>query len=91
MLIAELDVDAAMNATPSQVDTPIALIKRMKHAFDSVLQLLHDPGLTSTMRTAQLNFNVLVKNAFLPLRLWCSEKNQIKELDELCRYMTERC
>eukprot|EP00965_Chrysotila_dentata_P111821 3698134-Pleurochrysis_carterae.AAC.1 len=34
MLIAELDVNAAMNATPSQVDTPIALIKRMRHAFE---------------------------------------------------------
>eukprot|EP00959_Pyramimonas_sp_CCMP1952_P046988 981039-Pyramimonas_sp.AAC.1 len=34
MLIAELDVNAAMNATPSQVDTPVALIKRMKHAFE---------------------------------------------------------
>eukprot|EP00965_Chrysotila_dentata_P131197 4337074-Pleurochrysis_carterae.AAC.1 len=43
------------------------------------------------MRTAQLNFNVLVvKNAFLRLRLWCSQKKQIKEFDELCRYMTER-
>eukprot|EP00965_Chrysotila_dentata_P087450 2887045-Pleurochrysis_carterae.AAC.1 len=59
MLIAELDVNAAMNATPSQVDTPIALIKRMKHAF-KVPQLLHDPGLTSAMRTAQLSFNVVV-------------------------------
>eukprot|EP00965_Chrysotila_dentata_P177211 5852690-Pleurochrysis_carterae.AAC.1 len=43
------------------------------------------------MRTAQLNFSVVVKNAFLRLRLWCSEKmKQIKEFDELCRYMTER-
>eukprot|EP00965_Chrysotila_dentata_P006515 212342-Pleurochrysis_carterae.AAC.1 len=58
MLIAELDVNAAMNATPSQVDTLIALVKRMKHAFE-VPQLLHDPGLTSAMRTAQLNFNVV--------------------------------
>eukprot|EP00965_Chrysotila_dentata_P181951 6008173-Pleurochrysis_carterae.AAC.1 len=58
MLIAELDVNTAMNATPSQVDTPIALIKRMMHAFE-VPQLLHDPGLTSAMRTAQLNFNVV--------------------------------
>eukprot|EP00965_Chrysotila_dentata_P153750 5082609-Pleurochrysis_carterae.AAC.1 len=68
MLIAELDVNAAMNATPSQVDTPVALIKRMKQAFE-VPQLLHDPGLTSAMPTAQLNFNVVVKNAFLRLRL----------------------
>eukprot|EP00965_Chrysotila_dentata_P017200 570617-Pleurochrysis_carterae.AAC.1 len=61
MLIAELDVNAAMNVTPSQVDTPIALIKRMnKHAFE-VPQLLHDPGLISVMRIAQLNFNVVVK------------------------------
>eukprot|EP00965_Chrysotila_dentata_P081923 2703619-Pleurochrysis_carterae.AAC.1 len=77
-----------MNATPSQVDTHVALIKRMKHAFE-VPQLLHDAGLTSAMRTAQLNFNVVVKIAFLRLRLWCSEKKQIKEFDELCRYMTE--
>eukprot|EP00965_Chrysotila_dentata_P069161 2285597-Pleurochrysis_carterae.AAC.1 len=70
MLIAELDVNAAMNATPSQVHTPIALFKRMKHAFE-VPQLLHDPGLSSAMRTAQLKFNVVVKNAFLRLRLWC--------------------
>eukprot|EP00965_Chrysotila_dentata_P148612 4907225-Pleurochrysis_carterae.AAC.1 len=48
MLIAELNVNAAMNATPSEVDMPIALIKRMKHAFE-VPQLLHDPGLTSAM------------------------------------------
>eukprot|EP00965_Chrysotila_dentata_P115492 3816722-Pleurochrysis_carterae.AAC.1 len=78
-----------MNATPSQVDTPIALIKHMKHAFEEP-QLLHDPGLTSAMRTAQLKFNVVVKNAFLRLRLWCSEKRQIKEFDDLCRYMAER-
>eukprot|EP00965_Chrysotila_dentata_P137572 4551064-Pleurochrysis_carterae.AAC.1 len=42
------------------------------------------------MRTAQLNFNVVVKNAFLRLRLWCSEKKEIKELDDLCRYMAKR-
>eukprot|EP00965_Chrysotila_dentata_P008415 274341-Pleurochrysis_carterae.AAC.1 len=42
------------------------------------------------MRTAQLNFSVVVKNAFLRLRLWCSEKKQIKEFDNLCRYMAER-
>eukprot|EP00965_Chrysotila_dentata_P185895 6137189-Pleurochrysis_carterae.AAC.1 len=42
------------------------------------------------MRTAQLNFNVVVKNAFLHLRLWCSKKRQIKEFDDLCRYMVER-
>eukprot|EP00965_Chrysotila_dentata_P051630 1713685-Pleurochrysis_carterae.AAC.1 len=42
------------------------------------------------MRTAQLNFNVVVKNAFLQLRLWCSEKKQIKEFNDLCRYMAER-
>eukprot|EP00965_Chrysotila_dentata_P165948 5478753-Pleurochrysis_carterae.AAC.1 len=68
MLIAELDVNAAMNATPSQVETPIALTKRMKHAFE-VPQLRHDQGLTSAMRKAQLNFNVVAKNAFLRLRL----------------------
>eukprot|EP00965_Chrysotila_dentata_P037777 1256140-Pleurochrysis_carterae.AAC.1 len=42
------------------------------------------------MRTAQLKFNVVVNNAFLRLRLWCSEKRQIKEFDDLCRYMIER-
>eukprot|EP00965_Chrysotila_dentata_P035461 1179733-Pleurochrysis_carterae.AAC.1 len=84
MLIAELDVNAAMNATISQVDMPIALIKRMKHAFEEP-QLLHDPGLTSMIRTAQLNFNVVVRNEFLGLRLWCSEKRQIKEFNDLCR------
>eukprot|EP00965_Chrysotila_dentata_P065004 2155171-Pleurochrysis_carterae.AAC.1 len=78
-----------MNATPSQVDTPIALIKRIKHAFE-VPQLLHDPGLISAMRPAQLNFSVVVKNAFLRLRLWCLEIKQIKEFDDLCRYMAER-
>eukprot|EP00965_Chrysotila_dentata_P083347 2749713-Pleurochrysis_carterae.AAC.1 len=61
----------------------------MKHAFE-VPQLLHDPGLTSAMRTAQLNFNVVVKNTFLRLRLWCSKKKQIKKLDDLCRYMAKR-
>eukprot|EP00965_Chrysotila_dentata_P139049 4598463-Pleurochrysis_carterae.AAC.1 len=61
----------------------------MKHAFE-VPQLLHGLGLTSAMRTAQLNFNVVVKNAFLHLRLWCSEEKQIKEFDDLCRYMAER-
>eukprot|EP00965_Chrysotila_dentata_P036768 1223739-Pleurochrysis_carterae.AAC.1 len=60
----------------------------MKHAFE-VPQLLHDPVPTSAMRTAQLDFNVVAKNSFLCLRLWCSEKKQIKEFDELCRYMTE--
>eukprot|EP00965_Chrysotila_dentata_P166298 5490280-Pleurochrysis_carterae.AAC.1 len=74
MPIAELDVNSAMNATPSQEDTAVALIKRMKHAFE-VPQVLHDPGfLASTMRTAPLNFNVVVKNAFLRLRLWCSAR-----------------
>eukprot|EP00965_Chrysotila_dentata_P041721 1383539-Pleurochrysis_carterae.AAC.1 len=41
------------------------------------------------MRTAQLNFNVVVKNVFLRLRIRCSEKKQIKEFDDLCRYMAE--
>eukprot|EP00965_Chrysotila_dentata_P028187 937337-Pleurochrysis_carterae.AAC.1 len=41
------------------------------------------------MRTAQLDFNVVVKSAFLRLRFWCSEKKQIKEFDDLCRYMAE--
>eukprot|EP00965_Chrysotila_dentata_P187431 6172128-Pleurochrysis_carterae.AAC.5 len=89
MLIAELDVYAAINATSSQVDTAIALIKRMKHAFE-VPQLLHDPGFASAIRTAQLNLNVVMKNTFLHLRLWCSEKERMRELDDLCRYMTER-
>eukprot|EP00965_Chrysotila_dentata_P106999 3535128-Pleurochrysis_carterae.AAC.1 len=52
VLLAELDVNAAKNATPSQVDTAIALIKHMKHAFE-VPQLLHYSGLASAMRTAQ--------------------------------------
>eukprot|EP00965_Chrysotila_dentata_P028935 961905-Pleurochrysis_carterae.AAC.1 len=42
------------------------------------------------MRSTQLNFNVVVKNAFLRLRLWCSGKEQMKEFDELCRYITEK-
>eukprot|EP00965_Chrysotila_dentata_P092025 3038165-Pleurochrysis_carterae.AAC.1 len=49
----------------------------MKHAFE-VPQLLHDPGLTSAMRTAQLNFNVVVKNTFLRLRLWTRRKSRSK-------------
>eukprot|EP00965_Chrysotila_dentata_P229638 6197294-Pleurochrysis_carterae.AAC.4 len=89
MLIAELDVNAAMSATPSQVDTVIALIRRMKHAFE-VPQLLHDSGLASAMRTAPSNFNAAVKNAFLPLRLWYSETEQMREFDDLCRHMTDR-
>eukprot|EP00965_Chrysotila_dentata_P063279 2096934-Pleurochrysis_carterae.AAC.1 len=89
MLIAELDVNVAMTCTPSNADTPITLIKLVKRAFE-VPQLLHDPGLTSAMRSTQLNFNVVVKNAFLRLRLWCSDKEQMKEFDELCRYMTEK-
>eukprot|EP00965_Chrysotila_dentata_P018954 631900-Pleurochrysis_carterae.AAC.2 len=48
MLIAELDVNAAMNAPASQEDTAVALIKRMKRAFE-VPRLLHDPGLASAM------------------------------------------
>eukprot|EP00965_Chrysotila_dentata_P016759 556063-Pleurochrysis_carterae.AAC.2 len=69
--------------------TAVALITRLKHAFE-VLQLLHDPGLAWAMRTAQLSFNVVVKNAFLRLRLCCSEQEQMREFDELCLYMTER-
>eukprot|EP00965_Chrysotila_dentata_P263392 6214822-Pleurochrysis_carterae.AAC.9 len=42
------------------------------------------------MRTARLNFNVVVKSAFLRLRLRCSEKKQMREFDEPCRYVTER-
>eukprot|EP00965_Chrysotila_dentata_P169395 5593864-Pleurochrysis_carterae.AAC.3 len=61
---------------------------RLKHATE-VPQLLHDPGLASAMLTAQLSFHVVVKNAFLRLRLWCSEKEQMREFDELCPYMTE--
>eukprot|EP00965_Chrysotila_dentata_P040558 1345254-Pleurochrysis_carterae.AAC.1 len=34
MLIAELNVNAAMNAPVSQEDTVVALIKRMKYAFE---------------------------------------------------------
>eukprot|EP00965_Chrysotila_dentata_P016673 553406-Pleurochrysis_carterae.AAC.1 len=88
MLIAELDVNVAMNATPSQMDTAIALIQRMKHAFE-VPQLLHDTVLASAMRTAPLNLNVVMVNAFLHLRLWCSETEQIREFDHLFRHMTE--
>eukprot|EP00965_Chrysotila_dentata_P249290 6208827-Pleurochrysis_carterae.AAC.1 len=61
----------------------------MKHDLE-VPQLLYDPGLTAAMRTAQLNFNVVVNNTFLRLHLWCSETKQIKESDDLCRYMAER-
>eukprot|EP00965_Chrysotila_dentata_P131352 4342899-Pleurochrysis_carterae.AAC.1 len=89
MLIAKLDVNAAMNAPDSQEDTTVALIKRMKHAFE-VPRLLHDPGLASAMRTTSLDFNVVVKNAFLCLRFWCSSTEQIREFDDLCRYMAER-
>eukprot|EP00965_Chrysotila_dentata_P061898 2050884-Pleurochrysis_carterae.AAC.1 len=46
MLIAELDVNATMKAPVSQEDTAVALIKRMKHAFE-VPRFLHDPGLAS--------------------------------------------
>eukprot|EP00965_Chrysotila_dentata_P102053 3368720-Pleurochrysis_carterae.AAC.1 len=34
LLIAKLDVNAVMNAPAYQEDTAIALIKRMKHAFE---------------------------------------------------------
>eukprot|EP00965_Chrysotila_dentata_P170553 5630276-Pleurochrysis_carterae.AAC.5 len=85
MLIAELNVNVAMTCTPSEADAPITLIKLVKRAFE-VPQLLHDPGLTSAMRSTQLNLNVVVKNAFLRLRLWCSDRQQMKEFDELCRY-----
>eukprot|EP00965_Chrysotila_dentata_P115949 3832635-Pleurochrysis_carterae.AAC.2 len=61
----------------------------MEHAFE-VPQLLHDPKLASAMRTTPLNFNVVVKNAHLCLRLWCSSKKQMRQFDDLCRYMTER-
>eukprot|EP00965_Chrysotila_dentata_P229484 6197221-Pleurochrysis_carterae.AAC.3 len=74
MLIAELDVNAAVNAPLSKEDTAVALIKRMKHTFE-VPQLLHDLGLASAMRTAPLNLNLVVKNAFQCQRLWCSSKN----------------
>eukprot|EP00965_Chrysotila_dentata_P144155 4761669-Pleurochrysis_carterae.AAC.1 len=76
MLIAELDVHVAMNAPVSQEDTAVALIKRMKHAFE-VPRLLHDPGLASAMRTVPLDFN-------------CSSTEQLQEFDDLCRYMAER-
>eukprot|EP00965_Chrysotila_dentata_P132019 4364185-Pleurochrysis_carterae.AAC.1 len=49
MLIAELDVNAAMNAPVTQEDMAVALIKRMKHAFE-VPQFLHDPGSASAMQ-----------------------------------------
>eukprot|EP00965_Chrysotila_dentata_P209645 6185411-Pleurochrysis_carterae.AAC.11 len=78
------DVGDDMNAAPSKVDTAIALIKRMKHAFEVHQLRLHDPGSASAMRTAQLNlFNVVVKNAFLRLRFWCSETEQMRKFDKL--------
>eukprot|EP00965_Chrysotila_dentata_P076230 2517568-Pleurochrysis_carterae.AAC.1 len=89
MLIAEIGVNAAMNAPVSQEDTAVALIKRMKHAF-KVPRLQHDPGLPSAMRTAPLNFNLVVKNAFLCLQFWCSPTKQMREFDDLCCYMPER-
>eukprot|EP00965_Chrysotila_dentata_P172001 5676164-Pleurochrysis_carterae.AAC.1 len=87
MLIAELDINTAMNALVTHEDTAVALIKRMKHAFE-VPQLLHDPGLASAMRTTPLDFNVVVKNDFLCLRFWCSSTKQMREFDDL--YMAER-
>eukprot|EP00965_Chrysotila_dentata_P064688 2144922-Pleurochrysis_carterae.AAC.1 len=43
------------------------------------------------MHTAPLNFNVVVTNAFLCLRFRCSSTKQMREFDDLCRYMlTER-
>eukprot|EP00965_Chrysotila_dentata_P108990 3600644-Pleurochrysis_carterae.AAC.1 len=63
MLIAELDVNSAMSSPATQEDTAVALIKQVKHVFE-VSQLLHDPGLASAMRTAPLDFNIVVKNAF---------------------------
>eukprot|EP00965_Chrysotila_dentata_P069648 2300392-Pleurochrysis_carterae.AAC.1 len=42
------------------------------------------------MRTTPLDFNVVVKNAFLCLRIWCSRTKQLREFDDLCRYMAER-
>eukprot|EP00965_Chrysotila_dentata_P029604 984297-Pleurochrysis_carterae.AAC.1 len=89
MLIAELGVNVAMNAPVSQEDTAVALIKQMEHAFE-VPRLLHDPGLASAMRTTSLDFNVVVKNAFLCLRFWCSSTTQKRDFDDLCRYMAER-
>eukprot|EP00965_Chrysotila_dentata_P132731 4388674-Pleurochrysis_carterae.AAC.1 len=61
----------------------------MKHAFE-VPQLLHDPGSASAMLTAPLNLNLVVKNAFLCPRFWCSSTKQMQELNDFCRYMTER-
>eukprot|EP00965_Chrysotila_dentata_P237742 6202094-Pleurochrysis_carterae.AAC.1 len=89
LLIAELDVNAAMNAPVSQEDTAVALIKRIKHAFE-VPRLLHDPELASAMRTVPLDFNVVMKNAFRCLRFWCSSTKQMREFDDLCRYIAER-
>eukprot|EP00965_Chrysotila_dentata_P060458 2003873-Pleurochrysis_carterae.AAC.2 len=43
------------------------------------------------MHTTLLNFNVVMnQNAFLCLRLWCSSRKQMREFDDLRRYMTER-
>eukprot|EP00965_Chrysotila_dentata_P059352 1969541-Pleurochrysis_carterae.AAC.1 len=69
-----------MSAPVTQEDTAVALIKRVKHAFE-VPQLLHDPGLPTAMLAAPLDFNVVVKNAFLYLRIWCSSTNQMRESD----------
>eukprot|EP00965_Chrysotila_dentata_P250101 6209254-Pleurochrysis_carterae.AAC.2 len=57
-----------MNATSFLgVTATVALITRLKHAFE-VPQLLHGPGLSSAMRTAQLSSNLRVKNGFSHLR-----------------------
>eukprot|EP00965_Chrysotila_dentata_P105559 3486273-Pleurochrysis_carterae.AAC.1 len=79
-----------MSAPVTQEDTAVALIKRVKHAFE-VPQLLHDPGLAeSAMRTAPLDFNVVVKNAFLYPRIWCSLTKQMRDFDDLCSHMAAR-
>eukprot|EP00965_Chrysotila_dentata_P123872 4094227-Pleurochrysis_carterae.AAC.3 len=89
MLFAELDVNVALYAPVFQEYTAVALIKRMKHAFE-VPRLLYKPGLALAMRAVPLNITVVVKNAFLCLQFWCSSTKQMREFDDLCRYMTER-
>eukprot|EP00965_Chrysotila_dentata_P080898 2670371-Pleurochrysis_carterae.AAC.1 len=71
MLIAELDVNAAMNAPLFHENTAVAPIQRMKHAFE-VPQLLHDPGLASAMRTTPLNFYVVLVDRKLDIA-WCAD------------------
>eukprot|EP00965_Chrysotila_dentata_P178162 5884468-Pleurochrysis_carterae.AAC.11 len=42
------------------------------------------------MHTAQRSFSLVVKNAFLRLRLWCSEQEKRREFDALALLTTHR-